>query len=561
MAEFLNMPKLALLMSAGTLTKWNVAEGEIFERGAALFEIEAGKMSGTAQADRSATLLKILLREGEKAPCGSPVAICGKTGEDTTDLETAYQGLLQKAADSAKAKVKIAVVGGGPGGYVAAIRAAQLGAEVTLIEQAALGGTCLNEGCIPTKALLHCANRYAQAACGENVGVLSETVLDVQKMIRYKDSVSDRLVKGVEALMASNEITVINGRAVFSDPHTLKIFTESGTRELRFDKIIIATGSVSAEPPIPGAHLPCCVNSRQALSMNRLPKSITIVGGGVIGLEMATMYANLGTAVTVVEMLPQLLGTADQELVTLARSSLEAKGVSFFMEAKVLKIEQADKGPVTTIERQDGIQKVESECVLICTGRKANIEKLGLEIAGVRCENGRIVTDAFMRTTAKDIFAVGDCTSKIMLAHVASAQAEVAAENAMGKQKTFSEKTVPNCVYMEPELASVGITEALAKKQGVACITGRFPLSANGKAIIENGGHGMVKIVAEATFQRIIGVQILGPHAAELIAEGALAIKMGAKAQDLIDTIHAHPSVSEAIHEAALAIQNRAIHI
>lgn len=560
MAEFFNMPKLGLLMSAGTVTKWIAAEGEAVAESETLFEIEAGKMSGSAQADHPMVLLKILKQAGEKAACGTPVAICGEAGEDISELEAAYQDMLVKEAEAAGARVKLGIIGGGPGGYVAAIRGAQLGAEVTLIEQARLGGTCLNEGCIPTKALLHCASLFYQAKHGENEGVLCSPVMDIKKAVQYKDAVSQRLVEGVSALMRANDITVVTGKASFVDAHTLHIDGPEGVKELTFDKIIIATGSASVAAPIPGFELPCCINSKQALSLETLPESMTIVGGGVIGLEMATVYADMGTRVTVVEMFPSLLGTADQELVSMAKSGLEQRGIVFCLGAKVLKVEQPEKNAVVTIETAEGIQEIESELVLVCTGRRANTRGLALENAGVRCDGARILTDASMRTNVQDIYAIGDCTSTIMLAHVASAQAETAAENAMGKNRTFSAKTAPSCVYMDPELASVGMTEVQAKEQGVACIVGRFNLSANGKSIMENGGYGMVKIVAEATFQRVLGVQILGPHAAELIMEGALAIKMGAKAQDLIDTIHAHPSVGESIHEAALAIQGRTIH-
>ena len=559
MAEFYRMPKVGTGKSAVTITRWNVEEGQSVLPGDMLFEAEAGKMGASAKAEASTLVRRILVREGEKAACGAPVAICAQAEEDISPLEAAY--LAEKEAEQAASPtVRIGIIGAGPGGYVAAIRAAQLGAAVTIIEKKKLGGTCLNEGCIPTKAMLHSALLYHEAKTGRKCGIACDPTVDFPQVVAYKQSVSDRLIQGIDALLRAGSIRVVQGQASFADAHTVRVESSGGVQTLEFDKIIIATGSYGVKAPIPGAELPCCIDSRQALSLESLPRSMTIVGGGVIGMEMAAVYANLGTAVTVVEMFPTLLGSADQELVAMAQAEMEQLGVRFFKGARVHEIRQDNAGAVTAVDTVEGIQEISSELVLLCTGRRANIASLALENAGVHCEGGKIKTDAYLRTNVQDIYAVGDCTSSIMLAHVASAQAEAAAENAMGGRKLFSEKTAPNCVYMCPELASVGLTEDEAKTQGVACTVGRFQLSANGKAIIENNGRGMVKIVAEATFQRVIGMQILGPHAAELIMEGALAIKMGAKVQDLIDTIHGHPSVAEAIHEAALAVQGRAIH-
>ena len=560
MATFFHMPKLSVGKAEAVLTKWLVPEGTAIKKGTPVFALEAGKLSGSVEADTDAVLLKQLYPEGSKIKCGSPAAIIGAAGENIATLENEFAQQQEAAAQEAGKRLRIGIVGGGPGGYVAAIRAAQLGAAVTLIEKTHLGGTCLNEGCIPTKALLHCAKRYAEAAAGAELGVLCEPKLDFRAVMEYKRGISERLIRGIQRLLQANEVELIAGTASFVDAHTLKIAADQEAQTRTFDRIILATGSNTVHVPVPGFDLLCCIDSTRALSLDTLPQSMVIVGGGVIGMEMAAAYADFGTKVTVVEMFPHLLNGADQELVVRARQRMEKLGVVFHTGSKVIRVDGTIGSARTTIETPEGMQVLESELVLVCTGRKPNTESLMLENAGVACERGRILTDGSLRTNVEDIYAIGDCTSPIMLAHVASAQGEIAAENAMGAKKIFTAKTAPNCVYMEPELASVGMTEEQAHQIGIACTVGRFDLSANGKALIENGGYGMVKIITEPVFNRIIGMQILGPHASDMIAEAALALRVGAKAQDLIDTIHPHPSVSEAVHEAALAVQGRAIH-
>lgn len=560
MAKFIYMPKLGSGKAEAVLTKWLISEGTELFQGMPIFEMEIGKMSGSAEAKEAGTLLKILHPDGSRIRCGSPVAICGAENDDISALEQEFAQLQEKETDKAKKRLRIGIIGGGPGGYVAAIRAAQLGAEVTLIEKEHLGGTCLNKGCIPTKALLHCASQYRSECDSEQFGFTCVPQLDFKRVTEYKRSISERLVRGVETLMRSNRIEVIHGAAEFTDAHTLHIITETEAVTHTFDRIIIASGSCTANIPIPGFELPCCLNSTQALELETLPESMVIVGGGVIGMEMAAAYAGLGTKITVVEAFPQILTGSDHELVALAKKNMEKKGVVFHTDAKVIRVEGSPGAAKTVIETSGNTQTLESQLVLVCIGRKPNTESLKLENAGITTDRGRIVTNDYLSTNVKDVYAIGDCTSPIMLAHVASAQAEIAAENAVGAHKLFTAKAVPSCIYMDPELASVGLTEEQARQMGIACVVGAFDLSANGKALIENGGVGMVKIVAEPVFQRVIGVQILGPHAADMITEAALAIQTGAKVSNLIDTIHPHPSVSEAVHEAALAAQGRAIH-
>lgn len=456
---------------------------------------------------------------------------------------------------------KIAVIGGGPGGYVAAIRGAQLGAEVTLIEKEKLGGTCLNVGCIPTKALLHSAGLYDEIKNGSESGIIAEPKLDFEKVQHHKEQVVNRLVSGVGGLMKANKIKVIKGTAEFHTADTLLIHTDNGEQTEVFDKIIIASGSVPFTPPIPGIGHPCCIDSTGALSLKKIPESMVIIGGGVIGIELATAYASFGSKITIVEMMPEILPMMDGELTKLARKNLERKGIRILTSAKVVAIEDQGASAGVKVESKDGAETISGEKVLVCVGRRADTESLKLENAGIASERGRVAVNNFMETNKSGIYAIGDCSSPVMLAHIASAQGELAAEHAMGHAGAYLEQTNPSCVYTEPEFAAVGLTEEKAKEQKIDYIVGRFPLIANGKALIMNGGEGMIKIIADAKYKEILGVHILGPRATDLITEGALAIRLEATLEELITTIHAHPTLGEAVREAALAGEKRAVHI
>ncbi|MDF2655242.1 MAG: pdhD 2 [Bacillota bacterium] len=456
--------------------------------------------------------------------------------------------------------MKIAVIGGGPGGYVAAIRAAQLGAEVTLIEKNKLGGTCLNVGCIPTKALLHSAGLLDEIRRGTEAGIIAEPKLDFSKTQEHKSKVVNRLVSGVGGLMKANKIKVIMGTASFVKTNLLQIVTEKDTLEEAFDKVIIASGSVPAAPPIPGASHKSCIDSTGALALKTVPESMVIIGGGVIGVELATAYASFGAKITIVEMMPEILPMMDGELTQLVRKNLERKGIKILTSTRVISVEDMGKQAGVKVETKNGQELIPGEKVLICIGRRPDTEALGLDKISIAAERGRIKVNEFMQTSCPDVYAVGDCASSIMLAHIASAQGELAAEHAMGHPGEYFEQTNPSCIYTEPEFASVGLTEEKAKEMNLEYIVGRFPLAANGKALIMNGGEGMIKIIANNKYKEVLGVHILGPRATDLIAEGALAIRLEATLDELITTIHAHPTLGEAVRETALAAEKRAIH-
>jgi dihydrolipoamide dehydrogenase len=455
----------------------------------------------------------------------------------------------------------VAVIGGGPGGYVAAIRAAQLGAEVTLIEKDAIGGTCLNVGCIPTKALLHTAELLNMAKEAAACGVTIKPKLDFAKAQAHKAQVVAQLVEGVTGLLRLNKVSVLKGQASFVGAKKLSVLAADGsTQTLAFDRIIIATGSQSIVPPLPGMDNPSCIDSTGALSLSTVPKSMLIIGGGVIGVEMASVYVSMGTKITIIEMMEQILPMMDVELTGYLRSILEQDGIQILTGAKVLSAEQKDKLASLQVELDGQIQSFDAEKVLVSVGRRPDTASLNLEAAGVATERGRIIVDAGLRTNVDGVFAIGDCTGGSMLAHVASVHGEIAAENAIGHFATYKADTLPSCVYTTPEFAGVGLNEQQAQAKGLDYVVGRFPLSSNGKTLV-TGGQGIIKIIAGGKYGEVLGLSILGPRATDLITEAALAIELEATLDEIIATIHAHPTIGEAVREAAMAAQGRAIHI
>jgi dihydrolipoamide dehydrogenase len=455
---------------------------------------------------------------------------------------------------------KIAVIGGGPGGYVAAIRAAQLGADVTLIERGKLGGTCLHAGCIPAKALLHSARLLDGIRKGRELGITAAPELDFAQVQRHKDKIVKKLAAGVGMLMKANKISVLAGSTSFAGGKALAVRTADGQALLRPDRIIIAAGAKPAMPPIPG--IGSCVDSTGALGFESVPASLAIIGGGVIGIELASAYSSFGAEVTVIEMEGEILPLMDSELAGMLRKSLAKKGIAILTSAKVTSVDGGPGGMIKVSVVAGGKQAViEAEKVLASTGRAADTEALSLDEAGIRHDRGRIVTDECMRTNVPGIYAAGDCTTGPMLAHAASAQGEAAAEHAMGLEAKYDGMTCPSCVYAAPEFASAGLSEDDAKRRGVEHKIGKFPLAANGRALISGGGEGIVKIISGAGNDEILGLHILGPGATDMIAEGSLAIRLKATLGDIASTMHGHPTVSEAVREAALAAKGAAINI
>ncbi|BAQ13575.1 dihydrolipoyl dehydrogenase [Clostridium botulinum] len=460
--------------------------------------------------------------------------------------------------------MKLVVIGGGPGGYVAAIRGAQLGAEVTLIEKEKLGGTCLNIGCIPTKVLLHSSELLNEIKEARTLGieVNNEVKINWTQLQNRKNTVVNTLVSGVSSLLEHNKVKVINGTAAFEGKSSIKVTKDQGESEnIQFDNVIISSGSVPFIPPIEGRELEGVIDSTGALSLDSIPKSMVIIGGGVIGIEFANIFNSLGCKVTVIEMLPYILPPVDREISEILKEKLKKDGIDIYNNCKVTKIENNNENLNVSFEEDNDKLNIEVQKVLIAVGRRANISNLNLESTGVYIEKGCIWVNDNMETNIKGIYAIGDCTGKNMLAHVALDQGIIAVENIMGKNKKMDYKTVPACVYTKPELASVGLTEEQAKQKGVDYKVGKFPLIYNGKSLIMNDTEGFIKIIVDKKYEEILGVHILGPRATDLITEAALALRLEATLEEIITTVHAHPTIGEAMKEAALAVNKEAIHM
>lgn len=571
MAFEIKMPQLGLTMEEGTVAKWLKQEGDSVKKGDVLLEITTDKLTSEIESEADGVLLKIVAEEGEDVPVKGLLGYIGEAGEQIAQASAPAAAPAPTSAPvpaPAEAKkagdTSVVVVGGGPGGYVAAIRAAQLGGKVTLIEKNKLGGTCLNVGCIPTKVLLHAAEALTEAKHMDNLGIqVSVNGIDWKAVQSRKEAVTNQLVSGVTGLMKANKIRVIEGTASFASKTALEVVKKDGTKEnVPFDKVILATGSVPAVPPIPDVkENAACVDSTGALAFDHVPETLLVIGGGVIGMELATAYSRFGAKVTVVEAMPKLLPMMDGELTAMLRKKMEASGVTILTEAKVQSVEAAPVGAKVQVEVGGKVESFEAEKVLVAVGRRTDTEALGLDKVGIAHDRGRITVNDKMETNVPNIYAIGDCLGKVMLAHVASAQGEVAAENALGETAVYDGKTNPSCVYTDPEFAGVGLTEEKAKEEGIPYQVGKFPLMANGKALIMNGGEGMIKFIIGKEYGEVLGVHILGPRATDLIGECALAIGMEATVDEIYATIHAHPTVTEAVREAALAATKRAIHI
>jgi dihydrolipoamide dehydrogenase len=506
---------------------------------------------------------------GPRRPLASPVA-AKMAAEAKIPLESfgADRRVMKAdvpAGEAAAAGKRVVVVGGGPGGYVAAIRAAQLGAAVTLIEKNRLGGTCLNAGCIPTKVLLHAAELYtAMKDEGPGIGIFADNLrFDWAAVGRRKNSVVNHLLGGVEGLLKSNGVECLYGEARLTAPNAVEVAGEGERRAIEADAVILATGSEPAIPPVPGLDPkdPDILTSDGALSLDALPESIAIAGGGVIGLEFASVFASFGVAVTVVEMLPRILPNVDAEAAAILRRALESRGVVFYTGARLESVTRDGNALILDIAAESGPVKLTAEKLLAATGRRPRTDGLGLEAAGVETQRGRVVVNARMETGVPNVYAVGDCASPIMLAHAASREGEVAAENILGHPAVMDYNTVPSAIYTSPAVASVGLSEEEALETGAKIRVGRFPLAANGKSVLSGDSGGMVKVVSEDRYGEVLGVHIVGGPAADMIGEGGLALRLEATLDEIASIVHAHPTVSEALGEAALASWGRAIHL
>jgi dihydrolipoamide dehydrogenase len=475
----------------------------------------------------------------------------------------------------------IVVIGSGPGGYVAAIRAAQLGARTVCIEKEATewGGTCLNWGCIPTKAMIASVERLHHVKTAGAMGVLiqGEIGFDFNKMMERKQKVVTTLRGGVSALLKSNHVRAIVGTARMVDAHTVEVTGEDGkTERITTNNMIIATGSVPIFPPVPGlardpkdarGHSSNGIwTSDEAVSAKECPKRMVIIGAGAVGLEFGYTFRNLGAEVDIVEIAPEILPAGDREIAAELRKSLTRQGIRFHLGSKVAKVDRKGKTSIVSIESEKETKTVEVDVVLVGAGRKPLVEGLNLEGVGVKVaaevpmsKRGVIVND-YLQTSVPNIYAIGDVTGKLLLAHLGSHMGIVAAENAMGHQVKMDYRAVPGPIYTVPEVATVGLSEEEAREQGYDVMTGRFPFRPLGRAMALNEQEGIVKVVAERKYGELLGVHIVGPYATEMIHEAVMAIKLESTVEELMTAIHAHPTLSEAIGEAALDVKGDAIH-
>ena len=440
----------------------------------------------------------------------------------------------------------VAVLGGGPGGYECAIRCAQLGLKTALIEARELGGTCLNRGCIPTKALLHGAEVYAEAKAGGDFGlILDGLTLNYERLARYKDEKVKKLVGGIEALEKAHGVQVIRGFGKITGPNEMDV----AGKKITYDKLILAMGSAPAKPPVPG--MDTAYTSDDVLAATQIPSGAVIIGGGVIGMEFATLFASLGKKVTIIEMAPDILPVpgCTSEITSKIKAVLKKKGVEFITGAKVVEV---IKGRAVKFEKDGKVDERKSSTVIVCAGRKPMTRDCGLENIGLSTDRrGFIEVDDHLRTAVQDVYAIGDITGKIQLAHTASAQGMVAAANCAGQDMTMSYDRVPSCIYTSPEIAWVGLTEDAAKAAGHEVATGSFNVAANGRSMVMNENTGFIKLVTDKKDGRILGCQMLAPRATDMIAEIVAVMELGGTVEQLANAVHPHPTVSEIVKEAA----------
>jgi len=453
-------------------------------------------------------------------------------------------------------KYDVCVIGAGPGGYVAAIKAGRLGAKTVLIEKENLGGTCLNVGCIPTKTLLASADMLRQFKNAEEFGIDASGVkVNWTKMLERKDGILAKLRTGIAGLLKSSKVKVITGKASFLDKKTVLL---AGTnKKITADKFIIATGSA---PLVPGfiPESERIITSTELLSIPKIPKSLIVLGGGVVGCEFASLFAELGSSVTVVEMMPSLLPGQDEEISATLKKSLEKAGIKVLTGAPLEKIKATAKQVSGTVAGET----LKADYMLVSIGRKPCSASLKPEAAGIRTsEKGFIEVDERCRTNISGIYAIGDVSGRIQLAHMASVMGITAAENACGKRSEFSDSLVPGCIFTHPEIGTVGLTEKQCAEQGIEVNIGKFAFAGLGKAMAAGETEGFCKIIADVETDQVLGVHIIGPHAADLIAEATAAMHLEVTAKELGKAIHAHPTLAEAIMEAAHAVHGECVHM
>jgi len=455
----------------------------------------------------------------------------------------------------------VAILGGGPAGYVGAIRARQLGAEVTLVEMDSLGGTCLNRGCIPSKALLKTAEVARTVQDSSQFGVDCQFEgFNWGQAIRRKNRVVAQVVKGVEYLMDQNGIRVVRGKGRLADPLTIVVDTESGEETVRADRVLLCPGSIPAPLPVPGGDAPGVLTSDEILDLDRIPESLVVIGAGYVGVEFADIFSAVGSKVTIIEFLPRIVPGEDEEVSAELARSFRRRKIDMFTGARVSGMSERNGKRLVAFTQEGQEREVEAEVVLSAVGRWANTEGIGLSEAGIEMNGRFIKVNGRMETNVPQVYACGDAIGGYLLAHVAFAEGKVAAQNALGREREMDYTAIPSAVYTHPEIGSTGLTEAQAGERGIDVKVGRFFFRGAGKAVAEAEREGMAKVVVNAATGQVIGGQIVGPHATDLIHEVVLAVRLGATAEQVGEMVHAHPTLAEPIMEAAEDALGRAIH-
>lgn len=543
--------------------KINVQVGDEVKANDILLQLETNKGNSPFKAKCDFKIEEIKVSEGDEVKVGDILFIVSGESKINNKPKVDYFGNMIKGKKE-DIKADLLVIGGGPGGYVAAIYAAKKGLNTVLVEREKLGGTCLNVGCIPTKALVKSSEVYKEALLGEEFGFEIENIkVNMNKVIDRKDKIRENLVSGIDYLLSKNNVRVIKGDASFLDDKIIVAKRGKDEYKIEAKNIIVATGSKISKINIKGIDLPFVLNSKSALDNKNLPKSITIIGGGVIGMEFAFIYSNFGVKVNVVEYMDRLLTMVDDDISEEIKNIAKLNGINIYTSSKVTKIEESENGAAIVFFENEGKEKyLISENVLVAIGREPNMDGLNIEKTGIELnERGKgIKVDNTLKTNVPGIYAIGDVNNKMQLAHVASHQGIIAVDNILSEDKEMQYDCVPNVIFTAPEIASVGLTERECIEKKINIKVSKFPFSANGKALTMGESRGFIKIIKDIDNNKIVGASIIGADASSLISTLTVIIKNNIKDKDIADTIFAHPTTGEVIHEAALGLSIGAIH-
>jgi dihydrolipoamide dehydrogenase len=564
MAFEIIMPKAGIDMTEGQIVKWLKKEGDTVTEGEIILEIMTDKTSMELEAEASGILLKIVHQDGETVPVTEVIGYIGEKNESVDTLMPEViedTGAEESEEDKRMIRLEdnyhVVVIGGGPAGYVAAIRAAQLSAKVAIIEKGEFGGTCLNVGCIPTKAYLKNAEIIEHIRAASSRGILidsSQIKVDMEKVQEFKNGVVKKLTSGVVALLKSNGVDIYQGVGKINKNKDVVV---NDSQIIKADKIILAGGSKASRINIPGIESDKVLTSDDLLAIKEVPETLAVIGGGVIGIEMGQSFAGLGSKVIVIEMMDRIIPALDHEVSDELSKIVKKKGMKVITSARITEI--VDKGDKLEI-KIDGKESVIADKALLSIGRVPDLEGIG-EVK-LETERGKIKVDKFMETSVKGIYAPGDVNGIKMLAHVAFRMGEVAAENAVkGNERSIKLLSAPSVVYTSPEVAQVGLTEEEAREKYDDIRIGRFGFAANGRALASGDNVGFVKVIADNKYGEVLGVHIIGPSAAEIITQASLIMEMEITVDEVVKTIYGHPTYSEALFEAFADVLGEAVHI